>query len=446
MISSTALLILMLLKPAFSLYFLVFAVFTRVSLKTMELAGIPVLPVLFAVSGLFLAAWNISAGTLKPANLRSFESRLLSLFFLFYLSCGLINAGWNRDTVSITYYLAANFLLVQLILLFADRLEVLENIFMAACLGGSFAAVVGICQYLASWQHPVQQYGLRAAGWWQNPGDFAMILSVAYLVSFYFVNSRSRLRRLAAYFTQCTVLPGILLSLTRAGLILVLLITALNCRAFLKKNCYPAALAITCFILSCLFFRSEDWWTGIIGKVDFERLAPPHFAGAFENRLDLAGAGLFIFARNPLFGTGFGNLLPACGNQFGTEVYPHNIYVSMTAESGIFTLMYYLVLLCYLLATIAGTCSRNNEMRNTLKNFLIVLAVMGFFNHQLLFEKHIAIFLACIPAFCRLNRPEAGKNSADGGETCAHSHDPVPFSSRDRRRGNTGQANGRTSV
>lgn len=401
----------MFLKPSFSLYFLVFAVFVKASIVTMELVGIPLLPLVFVISALILTARNVTAGTLNTVNLWSFEGRLLSLFFLFYLTCGLINAGWDQETVSIIYYLITNFLLVQLILLFAHSLEDLENIFLSACLGGAFASLVGIFQYLSALQQYGQNYGLRAAGWWQNSGDFAMILSVVYLISFYFINSESQWRRLVAYFTQCTVLSGIVLSFTRAGLILILLITVLNYRAFLKRIWYSAALVSCGVILLCLATFSDSGGSGIIEKMNFKRLSLSESTKAFDSRLDLAQAGLVVFSQNPLLGTGFGNLLTACGNQLGVEVYPHNIYVSIPAESGIFTLMFYLALLCYMLVRTVNAGPQNDELKSTLKTFLITLMVMGFFSHQLLFEKYIAIILACLPVYCKLNHlePEKGQ-------------------------------------
>jgi hypothetical protein len=365
----------------------------------MDLVGIPLLPALFVITGLILTARHVSAGTLNPVNLWSHEGRLLSLFFLFYLVCGLINARWDQETFSIIYYLVTNFLLIQLILLFAHGQEALENIFLAACLGGTFASLAGIFQYLSALRSNELNYGLRAAGWWQNSGDFAMILSIVYLVSFYFINSEFKWRRLVAYLTQITVLSGILLSFTRAGLILVLIITVLNCRTFFKKIWYPAAFALIGAALFCFAAFSNSGGDGIIEKMNFKRLSLTDSSYAFASRLDLVQAGLIVFAHNPLFGTGFGNLLAACGNQLGAEVYPHNIYVSLPAESGIFTIMFYLAFLSYMLVRTVNTGPMDDKLRTTLKTFLITLVVMGFFSHQLLFEKYIAIILACLPVY-----------------------------------------------
>lgn len=394
----------MLFRPSFSLFFLVFAVFAKASFVTMDLVGIPLLPALFVITGLLLTARHVSAGTLNPVNLWSYDGRMLSLFFLFYLVCGLINAGWNQETFSIIYYLVTNFLFIQLILLFSHGLEDLENIFLAACLGGTFASLVGIFQYLSALRSNEQYYGLRAAGWWQNSGDFAMILSIVYLISFYFINSEFKWRRLVAYFTQITVLSGIILSFTRAGLILVLLITILNYRSFFKKIWYPAAIVSCGVIIFCFAAFSDSGGSGIIEKMSFKRLSLPDSSYAFDSRLDLAQAGLVVFSQNPLFGTGFGNLLVACGNQLGVEVYPHNIYVSIPAESGIFSLMFYLSFLVYMLVRTVSTDPLNNNLRTTLKTFLITLVVMGFFSHQLLFEKYIAIILACLPVYYNSTR------------------------------------------
>jgi O-antigen ligase len=115
-------------------------------------------------------------------------------------------------------------------------------------------------------------------------------------------------------------------------------------------------------------------------------------------RADAAARGWQLFKQSPLFGAGLGATTTA---SFVTG--PHNMYVTLMAEQGIFGLALYLSLL-FLLAREGMRLMRSAATRESsdigraMLMFALCLAMNGFFSHNILDEAHTMFLMAFLAA------------------------------------------------
>lgn len=394
------------------MYLVVFAVFTNLSTYTVENFGIPLLPILifFMCATIFFNV--ITSQSYVLFSYRDNSTYLINYFCLIFLSFGLINADLNKS-LSEVYYLLTGLTLFHLTLLFVQSRKEAEGILFTILLCGPIIVWQGGYQLIQDIVNATFDNKLRAAGWWADPNTYAFVLNFIYLTTFYFIEKKKLTFRLAAYLTQASCAFGVLISLSRGGILIFLLSTLLGWRTFWRSKIYLTFLVITPVLLYFLMFQNIFEFE-IFKNIDLSRL----FINSDSNREDItngrlgaAVTGLLIYLKHPFFGVGFGNLLSYAEILSHIKLYTHNMFIEILAVSGPVPLLFYLFTLGYLKFRLRAV-NMCEHFKSLLERSVILFIVTGFFSHYLLFMKPIWVFFALFPIYFQLAKKEGDKKHA----------------------------------
>lgn len=388
-------------KSILFLYVLIFAVFTNLSTLTVERFGIPLLPILFAlVTGVLL--YNVLLEESYPlTNYRDSGAYLINFFFLIFLTLGLINANVNNALHEI-YLLLTGYFVFHLILWYVRSREELDGVLMIILISGILLALHGSLQFLREISEGVSNTGsIRAMGMWDNPNVFAFIMNLTYLISFYFIEKEQKVLRLMSCFAQLSSVVGVLLSVSRGGILVWFLITTMNWQSLWRHRKFYLAMMTLVAVFFSIMVGINTLNLETIQRINIERLIwdSDENRDDFSNgRLEAALGGLAVYAQHPVAGVGFGNMLDYAELVNHIKLYSHNIYIDILAVSGPLPLVCYLLMLEYLLLGIVKDKGVNFSAARILTQFIIVLAIMGLFSHTLLYMKPVWVLLALYPA------------------------------------------------
>lgn len=238
---------------------------------------------------------------------------------------------------------------------FARSIGDLKIVAAYICFGVFFASLFNIWQS-ANGSYVIQnEWAMersRAAGARGDPNDTAMIL-IAAIPLFWSLVSAERmapLLRFTGLVGAATALAGVILTASRAGFIVVVVLLAiLIARKPSKEGVVLGAVGVLAFFL----FASGAYWD----RMETLASGEGQYQGqSLAGRYHLAVTGLNMFAENPVFGVGVGNF----GHAFiefmsgglvssSSHIPPvaHNMYIQMLAECGapglgLFLLIFYI--------------------------------------------------------------------------------------------------------
>lgn len=398
-------------KHFFILYLLIFAAFTNLSTFTVERFGIPLLPILFIFAALTLLFEMLTARAYTLINYREPATYAVNFFFLIFITAGLINADLEKAFRLEIYLLLTGFLTFHLILLYVQKIEELEGILAIVLLCGPLLVAQGAYQFYQDISTASLDYNIRAAGWWTDPNAYACVLSLIYLVSFYFVDKKRAALSLAGCATQLLTALGVVISLSRGGILVFALISLLYWQTFWKYKVRYALLllGVSAVCIVCFSFLDVE----ALKNVPFKRLllSEQNVPDFTSSRLDAAIGGLLIYAQHPLIGAGFGNLLYYAEVLNYLKAYTHNLFIEILAVSGPLPLISFLFMLGYLYHSLPRRAGAASTMGKVLARFILALAAMGPFAHYLLYMKPVWVLLSLLPIYSQLTR---GKTDAPG--------------------------------
>jgi O-antigen ligase len=192
---------------------------------------------------------------------------------------------------------------------------------------------------------------LRAYGTFPHPNVLGGFLAISFGLWLYV--SRATIHNLKSYFvSQCgtyILAWGLTVSFSRSGWLAAAILSILFITYQARKSLKQALIWLFIIIVSC----------GTLGWFYKDLIIPrtnestPNSA-AFEYRETFNNRGLKVFQENPWFGVGINNYVPYTEQKFHVEPWayqpPHNIFILILAETGIFglfLLIYWLFRLCF---------------------------------------------------------------------------------------------------
>ncbi|MEW6181589.1 MAG: O-antigen ligase family protein [Bacillota bacterium] len=397
-------------KSLLLLYILVFASFTDLTTFTMEKFGIPAAPILFLLAAGVLLFEMSTSESYPLLSCRDPRTYVVTAFFLVYLTMGSIHADLGEAYYDI-YMLLIGYFIFQLVSLSVRSREELDGILLTILLCAPVLTLQGVYEfYLAVLSGGFEGY-FRAGGWWPGPNEYAFVMCLVYLTSFYFLGRDEKTLRGAGYLSQLCACAGILLSLSRGGLLTFLLISLLHWRIFWRRKGYLAVSLLLVVVVYLVVFANV-FNVEVFNSIPAERLfISSGLEGSdFSNgRFQAAIGGLLIYAQHPLTGVGFGNILVYADAINYYKTYSHNMFIEIMAVTGTLPLLFYLFMLGYLWHTAPKSAGADGAMERMLRGYIVVIVAMGIFAHYLLLMKPLWILLAFFPAHSQLrNKREPG--------------------------------------
>ena len=391
-------------KSILLLYLLVFAAFTNLTTFTCQNLYIPLMPVLFFIVVIMIMFGFLTKRPFLLVNSLDQRTWVISSFFLVFMVLGLVNANFSRAVSDEIYPLLTGFIIFYLILLYNQKEKEFEGILLTILLSGPALTLQGGYQFVQEITTGTNHY-IRASGWWTDSNAYAFVLVLTYLVSFYFLDHKQKLLRIAGYWAQLSVAIGVFISLSRGGILIFLLASMLNWRAFWQRKLYLTGLILSAIILYLLIIVNP-FHVEALKDFPLRRLFPSGegLDGFSNGRLTTAITGFLIYAQHPLVGVGFGNILDYAEAISHVRLYTHNLFVEILAISGPLPFLAFLFMLVYLLLTLPKSVGATSNAGRVLWQFIIVLATMGLFTHYLLYMKPVWIFLALFPSYYQLGR------------------------------------------
>lgn len=408
---------LLFLENNLALYILVFAAFTNLTSFTVWKFGVPLLPVLFAVSTIFLIAGSLKSKRDLRACCQNRSIYIINAFALIFLLAGLINSNLSNGLAGEIYPLITGVLIFNLILLSVHKKEHLEGVFLAVLLSGPVLVLQGVFQLARELSAGSFNY-VRISGWWGDPNTFAFIQALVYLLSFQYTGDRQKTKRIIGYLAQLASAGSIILSLSRGGVLLLAVISLIHWREFLLRKVYIKGL-ILASILITVFLLANVFPAELLKNFPIRRFLPSgeSIDGFSNGRITTAITGLLIYLKHPFVGAGFGNLLD-CAESIGRlKLHTHNMFIEILAVSGPLPFAAYIYMLIHLWLRSGKQFLEEKITGRVMKSFIISLSLMGLFFHHLIYFKPVWIFFSFFPVYFRLKKSDPA-NEVNKSVTC----------------------------
>lgn len=208
--------------------------------------------------------------------------------------------------------------------------------------------------------------GIRQSGWIGDANVMAMILNICFCLTYFLFTQKIKLIfKLFYFFVMMIISFGIIISLSRGGLLgfsLTMLIII-----FKNRKVKSMWLLITFLIISFLLF----WGNMLIARL--QTLSEIGSVSDFSlySRLKLLNIALKIISKSPLFGVGFGDFIRT-GEQYystGQILNPvaHNAWLHVASETGLFGLFFFIGIFISswkILQKAKQICINNNQINN----------------------------------------------------------------------------------
>jgi hypothetical protein len=386
-------------KSLLLLNILVFAAFTDLTTFTVAKSGVPAAPILFIIASGFLLYELATSASYPLVGYRDPRTYVIISFFLVYLTTGLIHADLSKAYYDI-YMLLIGFFIFHLVLVTVRSRRDLDGMLLAILLSAPVLALQGGYEFFQAVSRAGFDGYFRAGGWWPGPNEYALVMALVYLVSFYFLDSEEKLLRRVGYMSQLCACAGILLSMSRGGLIVFLIISLLGWRSFWRRKSYFIVSIATAAAIYLIVFANV-FGVEVFNSIPVERLflsSDLEGSDISNGRIQAAIGGLLIYAQHPVAGVGFGNILVYADALNYYKTYSHNMFIEIMAAGGTLPLLCYLFMLGYLWHTAKNAAGADCAMRRMLRHYVVVIITMSIFAHYLLLMKPLWILLALFPA------------------------------------------------
>ncbi len=397
--------ILFLSRPVLVIYPLVSLSFLRLDAWATSILSFPFGKIVFLMLALsLLTALLLTRTRLNRPNL---PVVLYILFIVTSLSAGMIEGTgegtvlWLREIV----YASACF---TVLFLFTNRRERLENVINLIVLLGIFTSLLNIAELIDPAGLSLSHSEGRAAGLLKNANTSAFIVNLSMIASIYLMRTAAG-RRKAFLLAMMQVLffCGVFVTFSREGLLVFALIFASQLLVIRRRS----RRALVIFVAGTLLVIGAERTVRFIktdAAVDvrhsFRKITSLVSGDIDDNsRLSLLRFHFSRFLDRPLTGYGLYSALEYSIPKQGistTEVEngPHNTFVMILSETGIFPLLVYLAFLGSLLRNIAardgGSGGKDRAMKECLLMLFAAFIIHHFFSHMMLLSRYSMVLLA----------------------------------------------------
>ena len=308
-------------------------------------------------AGLLLAigwfATLASRGDAKVDFLR--QQPFVSAALFLFIAWAALSFAWSDQpsaALEASYRLALNGILLLIVFTAVRTRHDATRVLAAFVIGATMATLIGI---LTGGTSVGNADPTRLTGDYQNPNQLAstLVASLALAVGLGLAARRSSLGRAAAFGAAAFSLLGVLLTVSRGGL--VALAVAAVAAIFLGGRWRPAAAAISMLLVVSAIF----YFLAVAPPVARERVTA---SDAGTGREDIWKVAWRVVEHNPVQGIGAGNfptssihylLVPGLVRRsdfiVDTQKVTHNLYLGTWAELGIIGLLLLLTLILSLL-------------------------------------------------------------------------------------------------
>lgn len=400
-----------------------FSFLTFVALMPLN-AG-PALSVVKAAGLMLALSWLASVTTRTHAKSDFFrENSALSVLVLGLLAWIILSQVWASDAAEVRSFfsrLALNAILFVIVFSAVGGERDLRLLLMALVVGSTASAVVGIVQ------SPDPGAAERLAGTLGNPNELAAVLVVGAVlaVGYAAATPRSPLVRLFAILCGALCLLGVLMTLSRAGLLA--LATVAVSSVFLAGR-WRGRFAVAGVIAACLAVFYIQF---VIPPEARERVLS---GGGGTGRVDLWTVGYRMIEDKPVLGVGAGNfpitsidyllepgLLTRSDFIVSDPKVAHNTYIEMFAELGIvgFLLFCGMILACLVYAWRAARIfEREGRLQMEILTRAVLIGLLGLlaadFFQSAQFQKALWLLLAVCPCLYAMARNPATETIGTG--------------------------------
>jgi len=382
-----------------TLYLLIFVSFTNLTEYWVQRYGLHLLPVLLLLAGGATLLEVVKSRKNLLSNYKDQSVHVIFFFFFIFIAAGLINADLSKAFKEELYPLLVGFFIFNLILLNVQERKELDYVLLVSLLSGMVLFMQSVYMLIREIMSLETYIHVRLVGWWGDPNAYAFIMSIVYLLSFYFMNKEGKGWSFLGYLSHLCSAGGILLSLSRGGILVLILISLFNWRTLWRHKFYLMLLIYSSAIVYMVVYLNVFNFS-YLKHFSIMRLLPTR-ADSLDNflsgRLTTAATGLLIYARHPFTGAGFGNILDYAQTISQMRLHTHNMYIQILAIAGPLPMVSYIFMLGFLWFSMPGKVAAKINYRQILGSFIIALAAMGLSIHFLLYLKPVWIFLSLFP-------------------------------------------------
>ncbi len=300
---------------------------------------------------------------------------LLSIMYLFLIFLSLIFSGEIASNAFTTIF---NFLKVMffsmILILFINKMAEFTNILRSFVFGVCANACFAIYEQFYPIQSRMEGTSLyRSEGFQTNPNALGTLLLSALPIAYYlYQHDNNKYFRLLGLLTFVFSVIGIFCTVSRMGLLMLIIIFAF----LFKNNIKNITFYALCGIIAILFFSfAKDLYSQrrtvtvtVSGRATLDASA--------SMRIHLAKTAFLLWLRNPLFGVGLNNFDQAAKEQLGERKVmgsTHNAYLQLLSEQGAFSLLIYILLFVLAFKSLAKINKKVYPLNELSENLKIVL-------------------------------------------------------------------------
>jgi len=285
--------------------------------------------VMKAIGAATLVSWLLNFAIRRRLGLRPGVLMAAMAALVFWCGVTSIFAQDPREALLRTFQFLQLMVAALMFSSVLDSVRRIHSVFVAIVLWSSIATLIAVSMYYLGIT-PVAQGLIR------NRNGLAMYINIAIVCAYVlFQAARTPLSKLAYLSTFPIFFLGVALTLSRTGLIMLLLALALVWLRLAKERKF---FVIGCTVLVlCVVgdFLPQDFWQ----RTDTIVPAIEHQQDTFGLRVRIWKVGLEMLKDHPITGVGAGNFLGAFsryahGRFLWRHLSPHNTFVGMAAETG----------------------------------------------------------------------------------------------------------------
>lgn len=395
------------------------AVFTFLTFIALVPNGLGPAVSFLKIAGLLLFTSWLATATWNRTGRSGFAAAYPGLTYVLigFLIWSALSQIWaEQSNVALGTFLryALNAVLFVIIFSAVRKRDDLLKVMGAFVLGTTIAALWGILNFTSD-----PDAADRLSGTLGNPNELAAVLVVGatFGVGLAATLKRSPALRLGAAVAAATCIFGILLTLSRTGMVAGLVVALASVVLAGRRRGWTAAIALI------VVFAGFGYFTAVASQEARDRITD---AGNGTGRTDLWEVGRRMVAANPVIGVGAGNFQQASihylfepGLLTRTDLIvdspkvAHNTYLGILAELGVVGLALFMTLIAACL-TFAYKAAQNFRARGdpqlelmarTVLIALIGLLAADFFNSEDT-QKALWLLLGLCPALLTMSRSE----------------------------------------
>lgn len=309
---------------------------------------------------------------------------LLSIMYLFFIFLSIIFSG---ELASNAFKTIFDFLKVMffsmILILFIKKLEEFTNILRSFTIAVCANACFAIYEQFYPIKSRMEGTSLyRSEGFQSNPNALGTLLLSTLPIAYYlYQHDNNKYFRLIGLLTFILSAIGIFCTVSRMGLLILIIIFAF----LFKKNIKNITVYAFFGIIAILFFGfAKDLYTQR-QTVTFTVSGRATLDASASMRLHLAKTAFSLWLKNPLFGVGLNNFDQAAKEQLGERKVmgsTHNAYLQLLSEQGVFSLFIYILFFVLAFKSLAISNKKLyplNELSEYLKIVLWTWIFISFF-------------------------------------------------------------------